>query len=169
MQHLHPAASTEAHTSVCEFVLYSSDILKTQINSDFNPLSIWKAFIFFLLLRKDEFVLIMALNLCFLPLFLFHQSPPQAEDSAGVWQELLHRALLRVPLRPHRDPRRSLWLLATHWPFLWWQESRPGYVHRTVHVDQVHQRWRAGRPRLPHQVHLHRRWSQATINDPKSR
>lgn len=105
----------------------------------------------------------MALNFCFLsvPLAISHQSPPQTEDSAGVWQELLHRALLWVPLRSHRDPWWTLWVLPAYWPLLWWKESRPGYVNRTFHVDQVHQRRRAGRPRLPHQIHLHRWWGGA--------
>lgn len=105
----------------------------------------------------------MALNFCFLsvPLLIFHQSPPQTKDSAGIWQELLHRALLWVPLRSHRDPWWTLWVLPAYWPLLWWKESRPGYVNGTFHVDQVHQWWRAGRPRLPHQIHLHRWWGGA--------
>lgn len=134
---------------------------ETQIYSDFNLLSVWKPFRFFLLLH--DFVLFMALNFCFpsVPLLISHQSPPQTEDSAGVWQELLRRALLWVPLRSYRDPRWTLWVLPAYWPFLWRKESRPGYVNGTFHVDQVHQWRRAGRPRLPHQIHLHRWWGGA--------
>lgn len=83
-------------------------------------------------------------------------SPP--EDRAAVWSDLLHRSLVRMSLRPHRGAGRPLQLLATHQPLLWLGHSWTGSIQRTLHVDPLLQRRRAGGDRLSSPVQLHSRW-----------